>query len=62
MLFDGEHRLGYNTDYRAAMELAAAGCVDVGRIVSDVFSFDELGEAYDTALEGAEGKIIIVAE
>jgi L-iditol 2-dehydrogenase len=48
-------------DYRMALRLVAGGRVDLSSIISDVFSFDKLPEAYDTALSGANGKVLLSA-
>ena len=31
-------------------------------MISNVFRLDELRQAYDTALAGADGKVVLVAE
>ena len=49
-------------DYRIALKLVAGKRVDLGRVISDVFRMDELQQAYDTALSGAEGKVVLVAQ
>jgi threonine dehydrogenase-like Zn-dependent dehydrogenase len=49
-------------DYRIALKLVAGRRVELGRVVSHVFRLDELRQAYDAALAGAEGKIVLVAE
>jgi len=49
-------------DFRIALKLAVGKRVDLCRVVSDVFRLDELKEAYDKALSGAEGKIVLLAE
>jgi L-iditol 2-dehydrogenase len=49
-------------DYRIALRLVAAKRIELERIVSNVFRLDELQQAYDTALSGANGKIVLVAD
>lgn len=49
-------------DYRIAMRLVAGKRIDLGRVVSDVFRLDELRQAYDAALAGSEGKIVLTAQ
>ena len=49
-------------DYRIAMKLVAGGRVDLRQVVSDVFPLCQLRQAYDRALSGAEGKVILVEE
>lgn len=49
-------------DYRAALELIQTGRVDVGPLVSHVFPFRNLQQAYDTALSGEGLKIVIAQE
>ncbi|NQT12442.1 MAG: alcohol dehydrogenase catalytic domain-containing protein [Planctomycetes bacterium] len=49
-------------DYRIALRLVAGGRVDLARIVSDAFALDDLDRAYETALAGAAGKVVLVAE
>ena len=49
-------------DYRIALKLVAGKRVELGHVVSDVFRLDELRQAYDTALSGAEGKVVLVAQ
>ena len=49
-------------DYRIAMKLVAGGRVDLKQVVSDVFPLRQLRQAYDRALSGAEGKVILVEE
>lgn len=48
-------------DYRVALKLVAGGRVDLEQVVSDVFRLDQLQAAYDTALAGAPGKVVLVA-
>ena len=52
---------GSIADYRIALRLVAGRRVDLSRVVSDVFRLDELRQAYDRALAGAEGKVVLVA-
>jgi L-iditol 2-dehydrogenase len=49
-------------DYRVAMRLVAGRRVDLGQVVSDVFPLSQLRAAYDLALSGAEGKVILIEE
>jgi L-iditol 2-dehydrogenase len=49
-------------DYRIALRLVAGERVDLGRVVSDRFPLNQLEPAYDRALAGAEGKVILVAQ
>ena len=49
-------------DYRIALKLVAGKRVELGHVVSDAFRLDELQQAYDTALSGAEGKVVLVAQ
>lgn len=49
-------------DYRIALKLVAGKRIDLRRVISNVFCFDELSQAYKTALAGAEGKIVLTAE
>jgi L-iditol 2-dehydrogenase len=49
-------------DYRIALRLVAGKRVDLGRVVSGVFRLDELRQAYDMALSGTEGKVVLVAQ
>ena len=48
--------------YRIAMKLVAGKRIDLRQVISNVFRFDELREAYETALAGAEGKVVLMAE
>jgi len=48
-------------DYRIALKLVAGKRIDLGRVISNVFRLDELRRAYDTALAGAEGKVVLIA-
>jgi threonine dehydrogenase-like Zn-dependent dehydrogenase len=49
-------------DYRIALKLVAGKRIDLRQVISNVFRFDELRQAYETALAGAEGKVVLVAE
>jgi threonine dehydrogenase-like Zn-dependent dehydrogenase len=49
-------------DYRIALKLVAGKRVDLTRIISKVFAIEELGKAYDAALAGVAGKVVLVAE
>ena len=49
-------------DFRIALKLVAGKRVQLGRVVSDVFRLDQLRQAYDKALSGTEGKVVLVAE
>lgn len=49
-------------DYRIAMKLVAGKRVDLSRIVSDIFPLSALQEAYDLALSGADGSVVVTAE
>jgi threonine dehydrogenase-like Zn-dependent dehydrogenase len=49
-------------DYRIALRLLAGKRVDLTRVISNVFSLAELDAAYRTALAGAAGKVVLVAE
>lgn len=49
-------------DYRIALRLVAGKRVDLTRIISDTFSLTELKRAYDTALAGPAGKVVLTAE
>ncbi len=53
---------GSARDYRAALELIQTGRVDVAPLISHVFSFRNLQQAYDTALSGKGLKIVIAQE
>ena len=48
-------------DYRAALELVVEGRVDPTAVISDTLSLDDLDMAYQTALNGATGKVVMVA-
>jgi L-iditol 2-dehydrogenase len=49
-------------DYSIALTLVSGKRVKLSLIVSDVFQLDNLQQAYDRALSGAEGKVVLVAE
>jgi L-iditol 2-dehydrogenase len=49
-------------DYRRALKLVAGKRVDLKRVIAQVFSLSDLGRAYETALAGPAGKIVLVAE
>jgi L-iditol 2-dehydrogenase len=53
---------GSADDYRVALRLVAGKRVELSRVVSDVFPLGELQAAYDTALAGPKGKVLMVAE
>jgi len=53
---------GSIADYRIALKLVADERVDLSRVVSDTFRLDELRQAYDKALSGADGKVVLVAK
>ncbi len=49
-------------DYRTALRLVAGKRVDLTRIISHEFALGELRPAYETALAGSGGKVVLVAE
>ncbi len=49
-------------DYRLALRLVAGRRIDLSQVISHVFGLSELRSAYDTALAGTGGKVILVAE
>ena len=51
---------GSVNDYQRGLNLVQSGQVDVLQIASDYFTFDELTRAYEVALDGAEGKVVLV--
>jgi threonine dehydrogenase-like Zn-dependent dehydrogenase len=53
---------GAAEDYRIALRLVAGKRVDLSRVISNVYPLSELRAAYDTALTGAEGKVVLVAD
>ena len=48
-------------DYRVALKLVAGKRVDLSQIISNVYTLDQLDEAYQTALTRATGKVVLVA-
>lgn len=53
---------GSALDYRIALRLVAGKRIDLTAIVSHVFSLDELDAAYQTAMAGPAGKVVLLAE
>ena len=53
---------GSARDYRAALRLAASGRVDLARVIDQIFPLGELAQAYERALGGAEGKVVLATE
>jgi L-iditol 2-dehydrogenase len=49
-------------DYRIALRLVAARRLDLTRIISDTFPLTDLKRAYDAALAGPAGKVVLTAE
>ncbi len=49
-------------DYRIALRLVAGKRVDLTRIISHTFPMSELKQAYETALAGPAGKVVLTAE
>ena len=49
-------------DYRIALKLVAAKRLDLTRVISHVYPLSDLRCAYDTALAGADGKVVLVAD
>jgi len=49
-------------DYRIALRLVAGKRIDLTRIISHVFPLTDLQTAYDTALAGADGKVVLKAD
>ncbi len=49
-------------DYRIALRLVAGKRIDLTRVISHVFPLLDLRAAYDTALAGADGKVVLVAD
>ncbi len=49
-------------DYRIALRLVAGKRVDLTRIISDTFPLADLQKAYETALAGPAGKVVLTAE
>ena len=53
---------GSARDYRIALRLLAGKRIDLAAVISDVFALNQLEAAYRTALAGAAGKVVLVAE
>ena len=53
---------GSAQDYRTALRLLAGKRIDLGAIISHVFPLGELETAYQTAIAGPAGKVVLVAE
>ncbi len=53
---------GSARDYRTALRLIAGKRVDLGAVVSNVFSLEELDKAFCTAMNGATGKVVLLAD
>jgi L-iditol 2-dehydrogenase len=53
---------GSARDYRTALRLVAGKRVDLTAIISNVYSLSELDAAYQTALAGAAGKVVLLAD
>ncbi len=53
---------GSALDYRIALRLLAGKRVDLTAVISNVYSLGELEAAYRTAVAGAAGKIVLLAE
>jgi threonine dehydrogenase-like Zn-dependent dehydrogenase len=53
---------GSALDYRIALRLIAGKRIDLTAVISHVFSLDELETAYQTAIAGPAGKVVLVAE
>ena len=49
-------------DYRIALKLVAGKRIDLTRVISHVFPLADLQAAYDAALAGADGKVVLVAD
>jgi len=49
-------------DYRIALRLVAGKRVDLTRVISHTFPMSELKRAYETALAGPAGKVVLTAE
>jgi len=49
-------------DYRIALRLLAGKRIDLTRVISNVFPLGELAAAYQTAMAGPAGKVVLVAE
>ena len=50
---------GSAKDYRTALELIETGKVDVSPLISHMYSFDDMQQAYDMALSGDGLKIVM---
>ena len=53
---------GSALDYRIALRLIAGKRIDLTAVISHVFSLDELETAYQSAIAGPAGKVVLVAE
>ncbi len=53
---------GAADDYRIALRLVANRRIDLSSVVSHRFALSALQTAYDTALAGAEGKVVLLAD
>jgi threonine dehydrogenase-like Zn-dependent dehydrogenase len=53
---------GSALDYRIALRLLAGQRVDLTAVISNVYSLSELDTAYRTAVAGAAGKVVLLAE
>jgi len=53
---------GSARDYRTALRLIAGKRIDLTAIISDVYGLSELESAYRTALDGAAGKVVLLAD
>lgn len=53
---------GSALDYRTALRLVAGKRVDLTAVISNDYSLDDLDTAYQTALKGAAGKIVLLAD
>lgn len=53
---------GSALDYRTALRLIAGKRIDLTAVISNVYSLGELDAAYRTALAGAAGKILLLAD
>jgi len=53
---------GTVSNFRTAVRLAASGKMPLEAVISDTFPFAELDAAYHKAMEGAQGKVVIVDE
>jgi threonine dehydrogenase-like Zn-dependent dehydrogenase len=53
---------GSALDYRTALRLIAGKRIDLTAVISNVYSVGELDAAYRTALAGAAGKIVLLAD